>query len=578
MRRYTVRKQALRLNRTNNLRENRNGGRWNMNKRMLAIFIATVLVVFPKTSKADLDVLSIAQDQITSITEKVEAVVKQYTQAQASLQELSLNRNIVSQLKDKVKSELKSRAMSFYGDLKDVAMAEGMAFLKTSLSSVSLPGVGQYIDLGAFVNPKLTVAVGKTYLKKRHKKNDVQSTIAQDERSNNLMIDNLAVLFANSLVHRKQIIDEDPCSCVAEEGRDCSEEKQKCEDQEKEFNEMNDVNVVKNKQYEVMLNANHRWLKVKEAVAMYAKMSAEAMMNQGNIDDISAVTGEIDDSEEEEEEDNSADELQALMQDKINPLDLADSVKGSLDKIKNGDFTGVFSDAMGTATNLYGNAPGSWDSVTKAMQEVTTGADALNNAYHNAENGNWGGALNSALGGAGNIVGSTGNEGLGNVFNNAAGGAGNALNSALDGNWGNAIGYAAGGAGNAVSGSGNDVLGGSIGAAGNLVDVGIDAVNSGGNLGDIIDNTVGSGQAQGAVSALYGAYDTQNAKNEAILEAQKKAEEERNQKFEDLKKQQEEEMKKSKQAECKKCNEENAAIIQTGGSLSSLKSCVSVCM
>ena len=552
-----------------------NGGRWNMNKKVLAIFIAAVLVVFPKTSRADLDTLSIIQDQITSVTSKIDALVKQYTQIQASLQELSLNRNIVSQLKDKVKSELKSRAMGFYNDLKDEVMAEGMMFLKTSLSSVSLPGIGQYIDLGGFVNPKLTVAVGKTYLKKKHKKNDVQSTVAQDERSNNLMIDNLAVMFANSLVHRKQIIDEDPCSCVDGDGRDCSEEKEKCKEQEDEFNSLNDINVVKNKQYVVMLNANHRWLKIKEVVAMYAKMQGEAMMNQGNIDDISAITGEI---EEEEKEEDNTDAVQALMQNKINPLDLANNVKGSLEKIKNGDYTGAFAGAMGTATDLYGNGPGSWESVTKAMQEVTTGAEALNNAYHNAESGNWGGALNSAMGGAGNIIGSTGNESLGNVFNNASGGAGNALNSALNGNWGDAIGNAAGGAGSAVSGSGNDVLGSSIGAAGSLVDVGMDAANSGGNLGDILNNTVGNSQAQGALGALYGAYDAQNTQNEAIVAAQQKAEEERNQKMEEMKKQRQEEDKKRKQAECKKCNEENEALMKAGKPLSSLKSCVGVCM
>ncbi|MBR1601606.1 MAG: hypothetical protein IJ677_08540 [Alphaproteobacteria bacterium] len=523
-----------------------------MSKRMLAIIIAATLVIFPKTSKADLDTLSIAQDQITSITSKVDALVKKYTGIQFSLQELSLNRNIVSQLKDKVKSELKSRAMSFYGELKDELMAEGMMFLKTSLSSVSLPGIGQYVDLGGFVNPKLTVAVGKTYLKKKHKKNDVQTTVAQDERSNNLMIDNLAVLFANSLVRRKQIIDEDPCTCVDDSNPDCADKKQQCKDQEKEFNEMNDINVIKNKQYGVMLNANHRWLKIKEAVAMYAKMKGEALMNQGNIDDVSAVTGELDESEEEKTDENA---LQSLMQNKINPLDLSNTIKGSLDKIKSGDYTGAFAGAMGTATDLYGNAPGSWDNVTNIMQNVTTGAEAVNGVYNGANSGNWGNALNSALGGAGGIVGNTGNEGLGNVFGNAANGAGSA-----------------------VSGSGNDVLGGSIGAAGSLIDVSIDAAGYGGNLGNIFDNTIGSGQAQGALSALYGAYDTQNSKNEAMLEAQKKAEEERNKKFEEIAKQQQEEGKARKQAECKKCNDENAELMKTGKPLSSLKNCITVCM
>lgn len=373
-----------------------------MNKKISAIFIVAILTLFPKTSRADLDVLSIAQDQITSITEKVNAIVKQYSTIQTNLQELSLNRNIVSQLKDKVKGELKAQASQFVKDVKDAASAESMMFLKTSLSSVTLPGIGQYIDLGGFVNPKLTVAVGKTYLKKQHQNNDVQRIVAQDERSNNLMVDNLAIIFSNSLVHRKQIIDEDPCSCVDGDGQDCSSKKQKCEEQEREFNEMSDVNVVKNKHFVTMLNANHRWLKIKEAVAQQAKMRGEGLMNQGNLDDVSAVTGEIDDTKEPEA---TEEEIKSVMGNRINPMDLSNSIKGGLDNIKNGNYTGVLSDALGTATDMYGNAPGSHENVTNLLKNATTGAEALNSAL----SGDWESAISNADNSANSVLSGTNN-------------------------------------------------------------------------------------------------------------------------------------------------------------------------
>lgn len=524
-----------------------------MNKKILAIFIVAALTLFPKTSRADLDVLSIVQDQITSITEKVNAVVKQYSTIQANLQELSLNRNIVSQLKDKVKGELKAKASQFITDVKDTVTAEGMMFLKTSLSSISLPGIGQYIDLGAFVNPKLTVAVGKTYLKKQHQNNDVQKIVAQDERSNNLMVDNLAIIFANSLVHRKQIIDEDPCSCVDGDGQDCNVKKQKCEEQEREFNEMSDVNVVKNRHYVVMLNANHRWLKIKEAVAQLAKIEGESLMNQGTLDDVSAVTGEIDDTKEEEA---SEEEVKQLIGNRMNPLDLTNRIKGGLDNIKNGNYAGALSDGLKTASDMYGNAPGSHENVSNLLQNASTGANALNGVYSNSTNNNLGGALNSALNGAGEIMGNTGNENLSNIFNNAAGSTGNALNSALNGDWGSAISNAGNSANTVLSGTDNNTLGATIGAGGNLLDVGIDAANSGGNFGDILNNTAGNGQAQNALSSLQGAYDNENKNSASELAAQEEANKKLN---EELQKSIEEEKKKiqeaAKEESKRKCQE-----------------------
>lgn len=275
-----------------------------MNRKALIISIVAMITFFPKISLADADVLAVIQDYVTSATEKVNYVVKQYNNIQSNLQELSMNRDIVSQIKDEVKADLKARAMQFWGDAKDVPLADSMVFLKSSLNSVSLPGVDQYINMGEFVNPQLTAAVGETYLKKRHRQNDMQEIIAQDERNNNLMVDNLAILFANSLVHRKQIIDEDPCSCVADGTKDCSKQKAACDKKNEELNSLKDVSSVKEKYYETMTNAHYRWFKIKEAMAQYAKMKGEGLMNQGNQDDVSAITGVVEETQNDKEKEN----------------------------------------------------------------------------------------------------------------------------------------------------------------------------------------------------------------------------------------------------------------------------------
>ena len=513
-----------------------------MKKKIATILAIAMMTLLPSTAKADLDVLSIIQDEITAITQKVDAVVKQYVNIQANLQELSLNRNIVSQIRDKVKTELKAKAKQFYKDMKDMAMAEGMMFLKSSLSSISLPGIGQYVDMGAFVNPKLQVAVGQTYLKRQHKHDDIKYIAAKDETSNNLMVDNAATLFANSLVRREEV--------------------SACEKKNDELKNMADVNSVKNKYYETVWNAHHRWLKISEAMSAYKKMKNEGELNQGNIDDVSDITGTLED-EEEKEEDASTNTIMEMMQKQreANSKALSEGITSTIKSIKDGDAAGALSNALGNAANVYGNAPGSWDSVTKGLQSAATGVQTLNNMNRDAQSGNWGGMLNDAMGGAGNIVSQNGGGDVGGILSNAAGGAGSSLNSALSGNWGDAIRNAGAGAGSAVGGAGNETLGAAISAGGSLADVGIDAANAGGNLGNVLDNTVGNGQAMGALGNLENAYEQKNQQDQQWLKATEEARKQQNEKikqgFEEL-------AKKDKQERCSKCNADNEARIKAG--------------
>ena len=509
-----------------------------MKKNIAKIFIIAMLMFVPSTAKADIDVLSAIQDTITSYMGKVNSIVKKYVSIQLKLQELSLNRNIISQLRDQVKTQLKEQAMKFVDEFKDMAMAELTTFVKTSLSSVTLPGIGQYIDLGAFVNPKLRVAVGETYIKRQHKNSDVAYNLQKDNERNDQIIKNIAILFANSLVRRVQIIEDNPCRCVGANGELVSdmpkctnEEKTACEKEKKELSELKDVNVVKQKYFDKITSGHHRWNRISEAYSAYKKMVSEAELGHGNVEDISEVTG-VTEENKEEENTESANAINKYMQDvqkqrEQNTLALQGMVTNSISQIKNGDYMGAAAGAMGAATNIYGNAPGSWSSVTKAMKETTTGLNAANDVLNNTKTGNWGGALGAAAGGAGNIIGDTGNKDLGNVFSNAATGAGNALNAGLNNNWSGVAGAVGTAAGNAVSGAGNDVLGATITTGGNLTGVGVNAADGGFNW-DNINSTLD--QTQSALGTAQSAYDKQNQQNAELMkakeEADKKAKEE----------------------------------------------------
>ena len=94
-----------------------------------------------------------------------------------------------------------------------------------------------------------------------------------------------------------------------------------------------------------------------------------------------------------------------------------------------------------------------------------------------------------------------------------------------------------------------------------MADVGIDAANAGGNLGNVLDNTIGSGQATGALSNLENAYEQKKQQDQQWLKATEEARKQQNEKikqgFEEL-------AKKDKQERCSKCNADNEARIKAG--------------
>ena len=80
--------------------------------KKIATLLATMLILFPKISRADLDVLSIVQDNFKVFEEKASTVLEQYKGYQVKLQELSLNRDIVSNLRDNVEQEIRQETQN----------------------------------------------------------------------------------------------------------------------------------------------------------------------------------------------------------------------------------------------------------------------------------------------------------------------------------------------------------------------------------------------------------------------------------------------------------------------------------
>lgn len=245
-------------------------------RKKIATLLVALLVLFPKTSKADLDILSIFEDALKTFQEKMNTVVHTYLGYQINLQELTMNGDIVNQLKSQVQSELQSRGAAFLQNATSGLASDFPEFLNTRLSGVSLPGINSHLNLGSYVSPQLKQQIGQAYFKRQNVNNDVQVNMALDLQNNNLQVDNLGVIFANALVNRKRLMTETANI--------------KKEDEEEQKNP--DVKTVMWRYGEILRRANHRWLEILSFEAAYRKTLSEMLLTGVRIDDLSEIIGE----------------------------------------------------------------------------------------------------------------------------------------------------------------------------------------------------------------------------------------------------------------------------------------------
>ena len=384
-------------------------------------WLIIVLSVFlPCSSFAGLDILSIAQDTLTSFQEKMNLVIKQYVGIQANLQEMTLNRDAINKLREQVKTELEMRASEFYNTSK----GEALEFLRSKTSYVTLSGVPLAdaagvaseawpgLDLGAYVSPELKKQIGEVYMQRKNIDNDVQASLYNDLRINSLTNENIARLYSNGLVHRLRIMEE-------EKKLEEITTSDKTKDNDERF-ENTDVNLIIDQYARVARQANHRWLEIKDFKASYIKMLREAELSKVRVEDVSDVTGQEEDKKQKEDMKSAFDVGTNSIGDNLKNVTLTEQFKRGIEAIKSGNY----SSALGTVTETYSQNFGTNAGVGSVLNNISTGAAMGQNVLNSTQGGNW----QSVLGETSNIL---TQSGYGNVINESN----NALNNALRGDW-----------------------------------------------------------------------------------------------------------------------------------------------
>ena len=236
-----------------------------------------LLMLYPCSAKADFDMISMPSHISSSIQSQIDRVFEEYMNLQANLQELNVNRNILSNLRNEVKNEFNKQMKT----LKGFASVDGafQMFFNTKLADFSLPGVVQYVNMGAYRNPGLTKELGKIYLKKTNEDNDVSVNYSKEETVNDLNVENVGVLFANSLMNRKRLQDEE-------------DEIKKKEEEEASEGGLTDVPQIMHEYTITSERANHRWVNMLAFQSSYIKQKSESATQGKRFDDASDVTGE----------------------------------------------------------------------------------------------------------------------------------------------------------------------------------------------------------------------------------------------------------------------------------------------
>ena len=470
-----------------------------MKKIIMAIF-AGILVLFPRTSKADIDVLSSIQDSIASGMEKVNKVVKDYTGFQFQLQELSVNRDMLGQLKQQTIGALQARAAS----LKSSLQGKISEFINTKMDSFSLPGIKEQINMGDYAPPALKTAIAAKYVKKAHTSNDLAVTAELDLRNNNLRIENAATLYANAIVNRRQLtakLKEDVTGAANQNLLNPNDDKGS-QDQLPKLTE---------RYSKISRDANHRWVNILSSMSRYHGLLSESSITQKPVDNLTDVIG----SEPVDDGSGPADPF-SMAGSNSRGISIGDVVS-TFNKVKSGDYTGALGNVVGGYANLGGNA-----GTINTLNAVVAGASAATNVYNGISTGNWGGALAAAGGGVGSALGGQ----TGGMISSIAGSAGSAVNAGVSGNWGGVIASAGSGVGMGIGGQTGGIIGSVAGSAGSAVNASVSGnwggavagvatgagTAVGGNAGNIINSVAGSagsavnaavsGNTQGVVSSV----------------------------------------------------------------------------
>ena len=468
------------------------------------IICSTVLILAPCMAKADLDPTTLIQDQILNAQEEINKALKTYTGQQLDLQQLVNSRDKLNELKKMGKTF----ALDYANDY----------IKRVKVRSFSIKGITEDLQ-GAVATPEMARKVGQKMTQKELVSDDVQKAKEHQKLINDLQVENVAAMYAKSLVLRRSII----------------EENEQLENEEKE--EMTDLSIIENAYKVVSNRATGRWKTILDSEANFSGQLAVAGLlniraNTAEEEEEAAMADAQKKADEEakkaeEEAKKSAGENAEEKSDKNNDKkgknkpnwkDAANKAGDAYKDVKSGNYGAALGDLGGVA-----GSTGLGEGVSDALSNAGTAYDKGKQAKDNIESGNYG----AALGDLGGVAGSTGlGEGVSDALSNA-GTAYDKGKQAKDniesGNYGAALGDLGGLADSSGLGSGvSDALSGSG-----------DIYNSGKGLYDNVSSGNWSGALDSVVSGAEGVNNATGnsaeevAKREAAKEAAKKAQEEK---------------------------------------------------
>ncbi len=456
-------------------------------KNKIVLIYSAVLALSPSVVLADLDPTTLIQDKINVYQEEINKVTKEYIGQEVNLQQMINSRDKLGELKKLGKNFVIDQAMNFGSQIK--------------IRSVTKKGIGKAIK-GSVATPQLSRLVGRKMTKKISESNDAAKARQYKEEMNDLVIENVATMFAKALVLRRAIMNETKSL------------------EEEEKTELTDLTQIEDA-YKVVANrANGRWKTILDAQANFFGQQAT----------ISMIGISVDKKTEEEEAKASGDDLSSDN----------DATSGALNGDNNMSVSDLYKKGKDTVNNVksgnYGAALGNLGDTTSGLGAGDVGkyVSASGNLYNKGstsveqiKQGNYGAAAGTALGGVtenfGDKMGDKATDILGKT-QKGLNASDNVANSVKSGNYGDAL--------NAIGSTTEDMgagkVGDYIGRAGNAYNAGektADQVKSGnygaaagealggfsdtvgdkidGKAGDIIKGTAsGLGSADAAVDAL----------------------------------------------------------------------------
>ena len=460
-----------------------------------AIFCGTVLAFTPYMVKADIDPTTLIQDKLVNVQEEINKTLKTYTGQEMNLQQLVNSRDKLSELKNMGKTFALNYAKDYVKRVK--------------VRSFSVKGVTEGLK-GAVATPEMARKVGQKMTQKEQVSEDVKKAKEHQKFINDLQVENVAAMYAKSLVLRRAIIAEN----------------EELENEEKE--EMTDLSIIENAYKVVSNRAVGRWKTILDSEANFSGQLATAGLlsiraNMAVEEEEAAKADAQKKADEkakkaEEEAKKSAGENAEEKSDKNNDKkgkkkpnwkDAANKAGNAYKDVKSGNYGAALGDLGGVA-----GSTGLGEGVSDALSNAGTAYDKGKQAKDNIESGNYGAAL-------GDLGGVAGAAGLGEGVSDALSNAGTvydkgkqAKDNIESGNYGAALGDLSGAAGAAGMGKG---VSDALSNAGTVYDKGkqakdnIESGNYGAALGDLGGAAGAAGLDEDVSNALSGSGDVYNA-------------------------------------------------------------------